>query len=242
MENTNFWNSFQKQAGVADKIMGFAIKNPEITLGALGGVIGAASVGTDHALGNIDDKIKEMAKGKGIDVKSKEYKDFRKKWMRITYGAGIGINTLAGAFMGHQLRKATRGYARSSGGEHARGDSVGSTGMDFHSALEFLGLSGNETTKAQVKRKYHQAAMKHHPDVGGATEVMQKVTAAWEELKHSSWFQKLAFINLGSALEKHAGAFKEMMIGKEDKRRKNDQMSDSLNVTGSQVDIGMAPY
>ena len=69
----------------------------------------------------------------------------------------------------------------------------GRTSRETGSARRDLGISGTETTKAEVKKRYHEMARKHHPDHGGKTEDMQRVNMAWDEIQQDPWFHKLAF-------------------------------------------------
>jgi hypothetical protein len=58
------------------------------------------------------------------------------------------------------------------------------TGMGF----------GGLRTKAEFKKKWHEAARKHHPDMGGTTEKMQEVNRAFEDFKNSPAYEKLAHL------------------------------------------------
>lgn len=79
----------------------------------------------------------------------------------------------------------------------------------FHS----LGLSGKETTKAQVKKMYREAALRHHPDRGGDAEKMKEVSSAYDAIKKSPWHEKLAHLkendmnNFWSGFEKRASGW-----------------------------------
>ncbi len=48
-------------------------------------------------------------------------------------------------------------------------------------ALAVLGLPPNATTQ-QIKKRYRALAKKHHPDLGGDPQQMQRLSAAYELL------------------------------------------------------------
>ena len=48
-------------------------------------------------------------------------------------------------------------------------------------ALTVLGLPPNATPK-QIKQRYRQLAKRHHPDLGGDQQEMQRIVAAYEFL------------------------------------------------------------
>jgi hypothetical protein len=88
---------------------------------------------------------------------------------------------------GKHFHENYRGYYR------GRGDGAGpKRPSDHRPHMHHVGLSGEEKTKAEVRKKYYQAAMKHHPDRGGKPEDMKRINNAMDEIKNSSWFQKLA--------------------------------------------------
>jgi hypothetical protein len=65
----------------------------------------------------------------------------------------------------------------------------------INEALNTIGIDkATTTTKHQVKKKFYQEAMKHHPDRGGSPEKMKRLNQAWEDIQDSSWFKKLSFI------------------------------------------------
>lgn len=106
------------------------------------------------------------------------------------------------ALMAAAARAAAR-QARRSGASQGRraGSSYGHySGAGFGRStphikhFHTLDLSGKETTKAQVKKKYRDAAFKHHPDRGGNEEKMKEVSNAYSEIKNSPWHQKLAYL------------------------------------------------
>lgn len=57
-----------------------------------------------------------------------------------------------------------------------------------------LGLSGNEKTKAEVKKRFRQMAMTHHPDRGGSEEKMKAINNAYDQIQKTDWFSKLAYL------------------------------------------------
>lgn len=50
-----------------------------------------------------------------------------------------------------------------------------------HKALNELGLS-DPVSSTQIKKRYRELARAHHPDAGGSTDKMSKITAAFEVL------------------------------------------------------------
>ena len=54
-------------------------------------------------------------------------------------------------------------------------------------ALSVLGLPPNATPK-QIKKRYRDLAKRHHPDLGGDQQQMQRIVAAYEYLmkEHSA--------------------------------------------------------
>ena len=53
----------------------------------------------------------------------------------------------------------------------------------------------NVTTKAEAQKIFRNAAKKYHPDLNpNGAETMKDLNNAWDTLKESSWFQKLAFL------------------------------------------------
>ena len=85
--------------------------------------------------------------------------------------------------------------AYGSGGGYGRGygGAAHATGTSFKDSLSHLGATGKEKTKAEIKKKYREMAMKHHPDRGGNEDMMKKVNNAWDRVQEEPWFQKLAF-------------------------------------------------
>ena len=56
-----------------------------------------------------------------------------------------------------------------------------SESTSFVDYYELLGVAAN-TEPAEIKRAFLRLAGEHHPDVGGSTEVMQQLTAAYRTL------------------------------------------------------------
>ena len=52
----------------------------------------------------------------------------------------------------------------------------------YDEARKVLGVAVN-ATKQEIKAAWKKAAVANHPDLGGSTEVMQKINAAYELLK-----------------------------------------------------------
>ena len=142
--------------------------------------------------------------GVGLGVKHVVHKMHKARVRRARIVAGV---TTAGflaemALIAAAARAAAR-QARRSGASQGRraGSSYGHySGAGFGRStphikhFHTLDLSGKETTKAQVKKKYRDAAFKHHPDRGGNEEKMKEVSNAYSEIKNSPWHQKLAYL------------------------------------------------
>lgn len=60
-------------------------------------------------------------------------------------------------------------------------------------SLSNIGATGKEKTKAEVRKKFRDAAFKSHPNRGGDEEVMKGLNSSWEVIKNDPWFHKLAF-------------------------------------------------
>lgn len=58
------------------------------------------------------------------------------------------------------------------------------TEINKKEAMEILGISSKDSN-VDLKKIYKKASMKHHPDKGGSTEMMQKVNLAYDLLKGS---------------------------------------------------------
>ena len=145
--------------------------------------------------------------GAGLGVKHVVNKVHKMRVRNARINAGVIGGTLLAyvAAMASIARKAARESKRSGAGFRR----VRPHTEHFH----HLGLSGKETTKAQVKKKYREAALKHHPDRGGNAEKMKEVSGAYNEIKKSPWHQKLAYLkeegmnNFWSGFEKRASGW-----------------------------------
>lgn len=187
MNKTAFWKGFGEKAKTVLKT-----PNP-LTWGAIG-------AGAGVGLGGVSGSL-------GASLKSPHYlafkKDYKEKnpnatsdevdsaFIRSTMAlnaAGLG---LSGASWGFAL-KSVGGGRSYSGGARPRGPMSGAGQSNL---WKELGITGNEATKAEVLKKYKDAARTTHPDMGGSNEGMQRLNSAIEEIKKSSWFQKLAFWN-----------------------------------------------
>lgn len=189
-EKVAFWQGFKSQA---DKIKNLATKPHPVTWGALGAGGGAA---LGAAGGKLDAWIRSP---QYLNFKN----DYRERHPKSTeeeiQSAWIRKNTLLsaavlggyGAFSGKVFKDFGRHSHHYGRGPQGRGPMSGSS---TDTLKKTLGLSGDETTKFEVVKKYRAAANQAHPDKGGSNEAMQKINSAMEELKKDPWFQKLAFI------------------------------------------------
>ena len=106
-----------------------------------------------------------------------QWDDFGKQWEQRWRGSGGSGRS--------------GGYGRSGGGGARSSNATGGFG-GFDEAKSFMGV-GNETTKAEVKKKIRNMQAKAHPDRGGSTEAAQKANDFAEQIYKSDWFNKLAF-------------------------------------------------
>lgn len=58
--------------------------------------------------------------------------------------------------------------------------------MSVDAALKLFGFNNSSISKIDLTKKYKALSKKNHPDLGGSTEQMQKINAAYETLKKSS--------------------------------------------------------
>jgi hypothetical protein len=137
--------------------------------------------------------------GSALSYLASPHKTKKEKQQRIknTIGGGLLGAYAGGAFGGlHGMNKDPRYYRHS--GRYYRRHSAGSGPKprpDHKPHMHHLDLTGKEATKAEVHKKYKAAAMKHHPDrQGGNAEEMKQVNHAWDNVKGSTWFDKLSFV------------------------------------------------
>ena len=85
-----------------------------------------------------------------------------------------------------------RGNSGRSDSGKKRGFSSFFTSSKVEKAKSFFGI-GNAKTKDEAKAAYKNLVKQHHPDLGGDERTMKEVNNHWDNIKDSSWFQKLAF-------------------------------------------------
>jgi len=208
--------SMEKSAfmeGFAKGVKRLARNNPEAT-GALGLGAVQAAVGrgmtTDFFLDRdkaFKDSVELKARRAGITLGTKKYKEFLevekgkvRKWVPILLAVQGAVT---GAVLGNSFRSNYRYQQYGSGATSAqRLRTIG----DLQKALS---MTGRELTKSEARKKFHQLARKHHPDLGGSNTKMEAINAAWTEIQKTSWFQKLAFITGGSMTPTFWGAFEK---------------------------------
>lgn len=140
------------------------------------------------------ESLEREARAKGLAKGSSAYKDYIQKKVdarvkNIPLQSGLGAGLGAGL-----ITALTFGSGPQGGGSYRRYH--GSYSQPSMSDLKSqLGLSGNERTKAEVRKAFHALARKHHPDLGGDSEKMKTINKAWEDIQNTGWFQKLAFEN-----------------------------------------------
>lgn len=183
IEKTAFWQGFEKAKQIA--------KTPHpVTWGVLGAGAGAGLGGaqskynttmrSDAYLRFKNDYREKHPKADDAEIQSA----FTRRNMILGAATMGATGALYGKLLG-DLSKMFRGGPRATAGGPMSG-----AGTD--ALKKTLGLSGKETTKSEVLKKYKDAARKAHPDMGGSTEDMQRLNSAIEEIKKDPWFQKLA--------------------------------------------------
>jgi curved DNA-binding protein CbpA len=63
------------------------------------------------------------------------------------------------------------------------------------------GLKGVKT-KADAKKAFKAAALRHHPDRGGSEARMKDLNSAWEDFVKSPNYEKLAMVSWASIADK----------------------------------------
>jgi len=149
----------------------------------------------------------------GSTKKSKKEQDkIRKRWSIGGALAGAALGGLAGNKYGKLRVEAHKEHAkaqdafqrayqermyRASGGtgdwNYHHYAKKPSAGIDQH--LKFLGIKKDVATKKEVTNHFRDLAKKHHPDKGGSEQYMRDINNAYDNIKKSEWFDKLAFIN-----------------------------------------------
>lgn len=183
-------------------------------IGALSGYVGHKANFKEEDLRYDPDFMKEVrrdAAKEKIAPGSKELKKFENAAIKKELTDGPKREALIGGLTGGILTALALGVHHiANGGTSSRGfnssdyddpfEHEGYSGYQqsrsgaFSTAMaqKDLGLSGDEKTKSEVRKAFHNLARKHHPDIGGDPEKMKKINAAWEDIKNGSWFNKLA--------------------------------------------------
>ena len=155
--------------------------NSGIRGGIAGGFLGSMMLGGSHpnpsgSRYGYRDYNKGSSRGSSYGQGSKNWE---KEWEDAFRRAGFNTGGHGG------------GHGGSYGGSYGRASRA--SGATFEESLSHLGATGKEKTKAEIKKKYREMAMKHHPDRGGSEDMMKKVNTAWDSIQEEPWFQKLAF-------------------------------------------------
>ena len=87
-------------------------------------------------------------------------------------------------------------YSRSGSGSYSSYGSSNNVGRAKEVFKKHVGTDFSDvTTKAEAQKIYRNAAKKFHPDVNpGGDAAMKDLNGAWDTLRESSWFQKLAMM------------------------------------------------
>jgi len=113
-------------------------------------------------------------------------------------------------------------------------------------------------TKDEAKNVYRDLVKKHHPDKGGDEHTMKEINNHWDQIKHSDWFQKLAFEKLAALRRSILGAPKHVqkayfenpalhkrmssLGGKAPKAKKKPPTPKPLKQTNFNEALDAAPY
>lgn len=171
------------------------LKERLVSAGAGAAILGLVGAQKGHGLGS------------STAHKEKNRKDREARVRRWTLG-GAALGTVAGGLTGYLgVKRAQnmrdrfqRDYQKQryyeSGGtgdwnyQHYKPKQGG---VDQH--LKFMGLGKDVTHKKQVTDRLRELVKKHHPDApGGNHKKMQDVNNAYDSIKKSEWFSKLAFV------------------------------------------------
>jgi hypothetical protein len=201
MENTKFAKAFSERLkSLGHKLQDY--REPLIGAG-VGGAVGMGIGGIDNAI-NTKNRMKMPHYEKIKDPKERKKRVERDNLI---------INGLSGAFgggvFGAQIRagrKEWQSYRSYAGGggyrRHFYSQNPG-TGEVTRRAKDMFGVN-NAKTKAEVHKAFKDLAKKNHPDRGGDAEKMKEINNLYDNLKASSWFDKLAFLK---GFEKKASIF-----------------------------------
>lgn len=139
--------------------------------------------------------------------KAKTKDDKSRRFGAVVRGAMGGAATGAWAGLHLAAHNDTRHYTHYGYGRRRRYGGFGGhrAKPDHRPHMKMFDLTGNEKTKAEAKKKFYNAAMKFHPDrPGGSHAKMQEVNEAWESIKNSTWFDKLAGENFTTGFSRTA--------------------------------------
>lgn len=194
-----FWQGFEKRALVKNWAR-WVEKNPARNLAITTGLAtGGLTAGIQQIPGlknkqreQLEDQIKrKYPKLKGKKLKEKVDKALLK--LRVLSPIVSGAAGAFQGYMGGSQLKQQQEFWNDFGRQSNRWRSA--TRMTpIRDLWGKLDLTGNETMKSEVRKKYYDMAKKFHPDLGvGSEDQMKKINNAWTEIQETPWFQKLAF-------------------------------------------------
>jgi hypothetical protein len=118
------------------------------------------------------------------DYKSEAFRNF---WKKHVAGEGRSSGSSSGRSSGSSYGKDDR-YQR----QYRPG------GRSVDDYLKTIGIPKNIKTKAEAKKIHRKQVMKNHPDRNPgnkeADKNIREINAAWENIRESSWYEKLAFV------------------------------------------------
>jgi len=181
-------------------------KHPIGSRAAAGGVMGAG-LGAMYPTGghHTARRTEARAKQEGAEKGTPEYAEVEKKVRRsVRIGNTVALGA-TGAYFGamhgarHQMHNG--GYRPGGGGGFHNPNAAPSAST----LRKHLGLSGDEKTKAEVKKKFRDLARKHHPDLnpGADPMKMKNLNRHMEDMEKTHWFQKLGFFWRGFEKSAH---------------------------------------
>ncbi len=114
------------------------------------------------------------------DYKSEAFKNF---WKKHVAGEGRSSGRASGSSYGQD-------------GRYQRQYRPGGRSVDDY--LKTIGIPKNIKTKAEAKKIHRKQVIKNHPDRNPgnkeADKNIREINAAWEKIRESSWYEKLAFV------------------------------------------------
>src|SRR5512137_2102284 len=156
--------------------------------------VGAAAGATGLALLALRPELRKKV-FQGIKNPKKTWQQAKDAWKRAKSGPSDSRKYWRGRRVDEEGPRpgGSRGGGSRGGGPHherARTQTESFRQYDLHKMR----------TKAEVKKKWNELALRHHPDRGGDPEKMKHVNATFEAFKKSPDYEKLAMARYWAAL------------------------------------------